>query len=128
MAGIIYDANLIKVYEKLCEMCEIAGESPEWGDKLWEAMLTERRLYEEFAYFLQHHTFLDRMKCCGYSMIDLYFLQLEKYNRLHDTGKNTAECKKADMVLRSFEAMMHLLEDPQLWSKRFGEGRGMDRL
>ena len=87
MAGIIYDANLIKVYEKLSEMCEFAGESPEWGDKLWEAMLTERQLYEEFVYFLQHHTFLDRMKCCGYSMIDLYFLQLEKYNRLHDTGK-----------------------------------------
>ena len=128
MAGIIYDANRIKVYENLRALCEFAGESQEWCDRLWEALLTDQQLYEEFIYYLQHRTFLDKMKCCGYSLIDLYFLQMEKYNRLHDTGKNTAECQKTDMILRSFEAMMHLREEPEIWAKRFGEGRGMDRL
>jgi len=128
MQGIIYDANKIKVYENLCALCEMAGEPQEWCDSLWEALLTDRQLYEEFVYFLQHKTYLDKMKCCGYSMIDLYFLQMEKYNRLHDTGKNTAECKKVDMVLRSFEAMARLKKDPETWSRRFGEGRGMDWL
>ena len=128
MAGIIYDANRIKVYEALCAMCEFAGESQQWCDRLWEALLTDRQFYEELVYYLQHETFLDKMKCSGYSMIALYFLQMEKYNRLHDTGKNTAECRKMDMVLRTVEAMMHLIEDPETWTKRFGEGRGMDRL
>ena len=128
MAGIIYDANKVKVYEMLRTMCDLAGEPEEWCDRLWMAFLEDAQLYEEFVYYLQHQTFLDKMKCCGFSMIDLYFLQMEKYNRLHDTGKNTAECKKTDMVLRSFEAMMHLKEEPEIWTRRFHEGRGMDRL
>ena len=128
MAGIIYEANRIKVYEKLMELCEYAGESESWGDRLWEGMLTDGQLYDEFVYYLKKGYFQDKMKLEGYSMTDLYFLQMEKYNRLHDTGKNTADCKKTDMVLRAFEAMLHLKEDPQTWSRRFGEGRGMDRM
>ncbi|MBQ7839621.1 MAG: hypothetical protein IJ390_03930 [Lachnospiraceae bacterium] len=128
MTGIIFDSGKIKVYENLCALCRYAGESQQWCDLLWQELLLDAQLYEEFLFFLKNGTLNDKMNCCGYTMIDLFIWQMDKYNLLHDTGKNTAECKKVDMVLRAFETMAQMKKDPETFLKRFDEGRGMDQL
>lgn len=128
MAGIIYDSSKVKVYENLRTLCSFAGESQEWCDALWQDIVTDPELYGELLYYMHNDTLSGRMSCCGYTLIDLFVWQMDKYNLLHDTGKNTADCKKVDMVLRAFETMAQMKQNPEEYLRRFGQGRSQDQL
>ena len=127
MAQIIYGTEKVKVYEGLQKLCEYAGEPEAWCNELWMMMLTDYELYREFLYYLEHHGFADRMRAAGYSLTDCYVGQMERYNLISDTGKNTASCNKEDMVLQAFWTMAQIKKDPDYYIRRFGEGKGMDR-
>lgn len=127
MTGVIYDSSKIKVYENLGALCNLAGESQEWCDALWQELLADPELYGELLYFMQNRAICGRMNCQGYTLTDLFIWQMDRYNLLHDTGKNTVECRKVDMVLRAFWTMAEMKKDPEKFRKRFDEGRGMDR-
>lgn len=128
MSGIIFDSTKIKVYESLKKLCRYAGESEEWCDSLWMEVMMDEELYGELLYYMKNNTIQDRMKCHGYSLIDLFIWQMEQYNLLHDTGKNTDRCRKVDMVLRAFDSMAQLKKNPEEYVRRLKEGRGNDRL
>ncbi len=127
MAGIIYDSSKVKAFENLKALCSFAGETQEWCDALWMEMVQDDALYGEFLYYLKHNTLHDGMSCCGYTLIDLFIWQMEHYNLLHDTGKNTEECRKTDMVLRALDMMAKMKKDPETYKKRLEEGRGNDQ-
>ncbi len=128
MAGIIYDSTKIKVYGNLVALCKYAGETREWCDALWQEILADRELYDEFMYFSRHNTLSDKMNCHGYTMIDLFIWEMDRYNLRHDTGKNTGECRKVDMVLHAFDTMARMKKNPEEYVRRLEEGRGNDKL
>lgn len=128
MQGILYDARRVKAYESLLTLGAYAGQEKEWLDALWVDLLSIPDLYAELVYYLEHHDLMDQYKYEGYSLIDLYVWQMNKYNLVKDFGKNTSECNKETMVLRSFRTMIELMKNPEEYLKRLSEGRGMDRL
>ncbi len=128
MPEILYDGRKIQVYEKLLALGEYAGQPREWTETLWMDLLGIPSLYEELVYYLEHHDYKDHFQYEGYSLIDLYVWQMNRYNLIKDLGKNTAECNKETMVLRSFRTMIELMKNPEEYLKRLREGRGMDRL
>ena len=127
MTGVIYDSSRIKVYENLSALCNLAGESQEWCDARWQEIAADKQLYEELLFFMKNHTLKGGAACRGYTLTDLFVRQMDRYNLFHDTGKNTAECQKVDMVLRAFDAMAKLKKDPDVYIRRLEDGRGMDR-
>lgn len=127
MTGILYDARRIKAYEGLMELGEIAGEPKEWCDKLWEELVISPDLLDELVYYLEHRCLAERVKCCGYSLIDLYVWQMNKYNIIGDSGKNTDRCNKDRMVLKAFYDMLRMRENPEEFVKKLTDGRGMDK-
>ena len=128
MKGILYDARKVKAYKSLIALGEYAGQEKEWTDALWAELLVVPDLYAECIYYLENHGFKDEFKCRGYSLTDLYVWQMNRYNLIRDFGKNTSECNKETMVLRSFRTMVDLMHHPEEYLKRLGESRGMDRL
>lgn len=128
MQGILYDGRKIQVYEKLLALGNYAGQEQKWTEELWADLLTVPKLYEEMVYYLEHHEFCNNFIYKGYSLIDLYVWQMNKYNLIKDFGKNTAECNKETMVLRSFRTMLEFMRNPEEYLKRLKEGRGMDKL
>ncbi len=126
MAGIVYDARRIKAYEGMLAIGEYAGEDKEWCDALWEKIILDAELFEELVFYLEHHFLLDKMKCEGYGLTDLYIWQMNRYNIIGDTGKNTAACNKERMVLHAFYDMAVMKKDPAVYVKRMTLGRGMD--
>lgn len=127
MAGILYDARRIKAYEGLLELGRIAGMSQEWCEALWEELLISPALLEELVFYLDHHYLTEKVKCCGYSLIDLYVWQMNRYNIIGDSGKNTAACNKDRMVLKAFYDMVQMQKEPDSYVKKLTEGRGMDK-
>lgn len=127
MSQIICGTEKIKVYEGLKMLCEYAGKSAEWCDGLWITILTDYELYGEFLYYLEHHSFADRMKVAGYSLTDCYVWQMERYNLAKDTGKNTESCNKEEMVLEAFRTMAGIKKNPAYYRQKMSEGSGMDK-
>lgn len=128
MQGILYDATKIKVCQAFYEICDYAELSREWANGMWVDILSNRQLYKELTYYIEHHTFLDEMKVCGYSLCDLYVWQMNRYNLIKDTGKNSRTCNKEKMAMLAFGTMMNLLKNPEEYRKRLEEGQGTDKL
>lgn len=124
--SIILGTEKLKAYRGLSMLCEYAGKNAEWCDELWLAVLTDYELYQELLYYLEHHCFADRLKAAGYSLTDLYVWQMGRDNLRRDTGKNTANCNKEEMVLRAFWAMAEMRKDPLRYERKLADGPGMD--
>ena len=79
MAGnIIMDGRLIKAYDRLRGLAEYAEKSEDYTEELWGELLADPALMDEFIYYLDNHTFLDKYKCSGYGLTDSVFFQYEK--------------------------------------------------
>lgn len=128
MAGLIYDARMVRAYEFLDKLCACAGEEDDLRDILWREFLEDRELYEEFLYYAENHAILGKLSVEGYTMLDLFVLEMDSFNLLHDTAKNTAFCNKDDMVLRAFLTMARLKKEPEKYVRKFQGGAGMDCL
>lgn len=127
MSHIILDFAKIKVYEGLEMLCEYAGKSLEWCDELWADMLADYELYDEFVYYLEHHSLADHMEVEGYSLTDFYVWQMERYNLAIDSGRNTDGCNKEEMVLQAFKTMAQMKKNPEYYKRKLTEGLGMDK-
>ena len=127
MAGILYDARLIKAYDGLLALGEISGEPKQWCDALWEELVFDGELLNEFVFYLEHHCLKDDVKCEGYGLTDLYIWQMNKYNIIGDSGKNTDTCNKDRMVLKAYRDMIDMKKDPAVYVKRMTLGKGMDQ-
>ncbi len=125
--GILYDATKVKVCQAFYGICDYAELSREWADTLWMDILTHKKVYEELVYYIEHHTFLDEVKACGYCLCDLYVWQMNRYNLIKDTGKNPRTCNKEKMAMQAFRTMLDLLDDPQEYRKRLDQGQGIDK-
>lgn len=115
-------------YEALCSLGEYAGKEAGWLDALWSGIVTDGALLKEFMYYLDHHGFLDELKCEGYALTDLYVWQMDRYNLVREIGKNTECCNKEAMVLNAFYTMCLMQKDPAVYVRRLTSGEGMDQL
>lgn len=128
MQGILYDATKVKVCQAFYDICNYAELPAQWADELWMDILSRKSIYRELIYYIEHHTFLDELKVCGYSLCDLYVWQMNRYNLIKDTGKNSRTCNKEKMAMQAFRTMVDLMEDPEVYRKRLEEGQGTDKL
>lgn len=126
--SIIIETSKIKVCGYLYELCDFCGYDRSFADELWANIISENALYEELVYYLENHTFCDKIDVKGYSMSDLYVFQMSKYNLIREIGKNPVECNKERMVLNSFKMMSEMIKDPETYVKRIEEDKGGDKL
>lgn len=128
MQGILYDATKVKVCQAFYDICNYAELPAQWSDELWMDILSRKPIYKELIYYIEHHTFLDELKVCGYSLCDLYVWQMNRYNLIKDTGKNSRTYNKEKMAMQAFRTMVDLMDDPKEYRKRLEEGQGTDKL
>ena len=82
---------------------------------------------DEFIFYLEHHSLKDKVHCEGYGLTDLYIWQMNRYNIIGDSGKNTDTCNKDRMVLKAFYDMAQMKKSPDEYIKKLTLGRGMDK-
>ena len=127
MSQIILGTEKLKAFRGLSMLCEYAGKSEEWCNELWLSLLTDYELYTELLYYLENHCFADCLKAAGYSLTDLYVWQMGQDNLRRDTGKNTENCNKEEMVLQAFWTMAQMRKDPSEYERKLADGSGMGK-
>lgn len=128
MSGIILDLRRVKAYEHLKTLAEYTSKSEEYRDSLWLELLSDDELMQDFMYYLDHHCFCNRTKCHGYSLTDLYFYKIRRFNVRSDAGKNYADCNKESLVLDAFTMMADMKKAPEKYLNKLSDamGQGMD--
>ena len=87
----------------------------------------DSELTEDVVFNLEHHALMDKVHCEGYGLTDLYIWQMNRYNLIRDSGKNTAACNKDRMVLHAFRDMIEMKKEPAAYVKKLTMGKGMDQ-
>ncbi|MDE6432933.1 MAG: hypothetical protein K2L07_01740 [Lachnospiraceae bacterium] len=124
--NVIYDGRRLAAYTIAADFCKTKGFDEIFLAELWEGILLNPVLYDEFVYFLQKNELTGNFICEGYSMFDLYFYHLGEYNYTHDVGKNPTGCDKDEIVFRAFHTMGRLVKDPVTCKKYLSQDLGMD--
>lgn len=125
-AEIIYDKRRLGAYTIAAEFCEACGYDEQFLAELWEGILLNPVLYDEFMYYLQKSEFTGNFSCEGYTIPDLYFYHLREFNLLHDTGKNSGQCDKDVLAFQAFHTMGRLIKEPGVYKERLSRAMGMD--
>jgi len=114
--------------ERLWELCDLTGKSEEYRQALWTQLLTDEDLLMDFMYYLDHGCFGNKTVCHGYSLTDLYFYKIRRYDVRRDSGKNFADCDKQALVLDTFCMMSDMKREPEKYLNKLSDamGQGMD--
>lgn len=123
---IIYDKRRLAAYTVAEEFCSSCGYDERFFSELWEGIIMNPVLYDEFMYYLQKSEFTGNFSCEGYTVPDLYFYHLREFNLYHDTGKNPGQCDKDELAFRAFHTMGRLLKEPQKYIEKLSGSMGMD--
>lgn len=126
--SIIISTSKLKVCEYFYQLTDFCNYDRDWANDLWTDIIENDDIYSELVYYLENHTFLDKLKIGGYSLSDLYVFQMSKYNLIREIGKNPPECNKERMVMNSFRMMIDMKSDPETYIKRIEDGKGNDKL
>ena len=128
MTGLVIDGRRIMAMERLEELCRVTSKSDEYRQALWVELLTDEDLMIDFMYYLDHGCFGNKTVCRGYSLTDLYFYKIRRYDVKRDAGKNMADCDKQSLVLDTFVMMADMKKDPEKYLNKLSDamGQGMD--
>ena len=124
--NIIIATSKLRVCQGFYDLCDYAGLPKDFGDELWTELILDEAIYNEFVFYLENHTFLDKLKIKGYALSDLYVWQMDKYNLIRELGKNPVTCNKETLVLNAFRTLVDMKKNPDVYVKRIESGRGMD--
>lgn len=126
--SIIYDANKIRVYECLEELCNYTRKGKDWMNEFWNALLENEAIYKEFVYYLGHHELSGTHRIAGYTVIDLFIWQLDSYQLRMDAGKVDMRCNKEELILNAFYHFLKMEQTPDEYVKKLSRGTGMDAM
>ena len=124
--NIVFDKRKLAAYQIAYDYCKNKGLSDEFMQELWDGMLIDPVLHDEYVYYLEHGELSGTAKCEGYTMFDLYFYHLREFNLNHDLGKNTAACSKDEICIHAFHTMGMLRREPEKYKKMLEKSLGMD--
>ena len=127
MSDIIISTEHIKVFENLNYLCSVTEKSSDFARALWDGLIINEELYEEFIFYLENRYLKDQIKIEGHSLTDIYVYTLERYNLLSDSGRNMSSCSKDALILDTFMGMLMLKKDPSAYLKMIDDEKGMDK-
>lgn len=123
---VIYDGRKLAAFNIASDFCKEQGYTTQFLTELWDGLLSDPVLYDEFVYFLQTGELTGNTRCGEYSMYDLYFYELGVYNLTHDQGKNEADCDKTALLFQAFHMMGRIKKEPETYLPRLSDSLGMD--
>lgn len=125
---IVYDGRKVAAYNLVADFCKSRGWDDKFLAELWEGILLQPLLYDEFVYYLEKNELTGNFICHGYTMFDLYFYHLRSYNAGHDVGKDSDVSDKDEIIFMAFHTMGRLQKEPDTYIALLERYSGMDIL
>lgn len=108
------------------ELAERAGESPEYGEQLWQGIRQSGGLLQELAYYHDYGNFLSKYQVAGYTLSDALVWQVDHFKLYMDRPQDMNRYRQERLLLSAFETLLQLEKDPTALSEKMRGETGQD--
>ncbi len=105
-----------------------AGESEEYGERLWEGIRQSGGLLQELAYYHDNGQFLCKYEVAGYTLADILVWQVDHFKLYMDRPEEMNRYRQPRLLLASFDTMLQMEKDPQVFAEKMRCETGQDIL
>ncbi len=105
-----------------------AGESEAYGERLWEGISRSEGLLQELAYYHDNGQFLCRYEVAGYTLADILVWQVDHFKLYMDRPEEMNRYRQPRLLLASFDTMLQMEKDPQVFAEKMRCETGQDIL
>lgn len=109
-------------------LTEEAGESAEYGQRLWEGIRQSEGLLQELAYFYDQNRFLCQYKVAGYTLADVLIWQVDHFKLYMDRPDEMNRYRQQKLLLAAFDVMLQMEKDPVPFIEKMQGETGQDIL
>lgn len=120
------EAALNELHGFVAALAQRAGESVEYGEKLWQGIRQSEGLLQELAYYHDYGSFLCRYSVAGYTLSDALVWQVDHFKLYMDRPQDMNRYRREKLFLSAFETMLLLERDPVNYAKKIQGETGQD--
>ena len=110
----------------LLNLAEQAGESQEYGEKLWQGIKASEGLLQEFSYYHDYGRFLCKYNVAGYTLADVLVWQVDHFKLYMDRPNEMNRYRQQRLLLAAFETMVGMEKDPAPYVEKMRGETGTD--
>ena len=103
-------------------LAEQAGESREYGERLWQGICRSPEHLQELAYYHDYGSFL------GYTLADALVWQVDHFKLYMDRPEEMNRYRQPRLLLAAFDTMLQLETDPEPVREKMRRETGQDIL
>lgn len=122
------EAALNELRRFVLELTEKAGESAEYGEKLWQGIRQSGGLLQELAYYHDYGSFLSKYQVAGYTLSDTLVWQVDHFKFYMDRPQEMNRYRQERLLLAAFETMLKMEKDPTALADKMQGETGQDIL
>ncbi len=105
-----------------------AGETEEYGERLWEGIRRSGGLLQELAYYYDNGQFLCTYEVAGYTLADILVWQVDHFKLYMDRPEEMNRYRQPRLLLASFDTMLQMEENPESFAEKMRLETGQDIL
>ena len=105
-----------------------AGESEAYSERLWEGIRQSGGLLQELAYYHDKGQFLCKYEVAGYTLADILVWQVDHFKLFMDRPEEMNRYRQPRLLLASFDTMLQMEKDPQVFAEKMRCETGQDIL
>lgn len=118
------DRNTIR--EWIRKLAERAGESAEFEESFFRKLMEESEIRAEFIYHMETGDFLCKARIDDYTVVDIMVWQIDHFKAQLDRGNLEMRDNGSKMVLRAFDTMLKMKENPEKYKNLMQSETGTD--
>lgn len=103
-----------------------AGETEEYGERLWLGILHSGGLLRELAYYHDYGKFLCEYAVAGYTLADVLVWQVDHFKLYMDRPEEMNRYRAPRLLLAVFDTMLQMETDPLPFVKKMEGESGQD--
>lgn len=112
----------------VCGLAVQAGETEEYGKRLWEGIRQSGGLLQELAYYYDNGQFLCRYEVAGYTLADILVWQVDHFKLYMDRPEEMNRYRQPRLLLASFDTMLQMEKNPESFVEKMRLETGQDIL
>ncbi len=122
----LLEQALAALRQFLLNLAGQAGESQEYGEKLWQGIKASEGLLQEFSYYHDYGRFLCKYNVAGYTLADVLVWQVDHFKLYMDRPDEMNRYRQQRLLLAAFETMVGMEKDPAPYVEKMRGETGTD--
>ena len=125
MIEIAFNTEKFRAYQRVIELCNFTYQDNAWMEEFWLSLIRTPEIYEEWVYYMNNDNFLGKYRISDYNIFDIYVWQVNQFKYFLSYACDGC-CQGAYILLKTFDFLLKMNENPNTYIRIFEEKTGND--